>query len=373
MGNKNADNENKNIGENKTEFILTNNIIMDIIIFYNYEKKFESISNKNHEKKGIKNNYIFIVCGLMNGFIEIYNILIDKFKLLLSFQAHRDVISKIIQLKKSGLLLTSSFDNSFKIFKLSKNCNKEKLLYIIFLNVIFIKINDVIEMSCNNNIIISVFNYIINFPMNKNNLSENKNNLNDYNYSKYKHQYKYLNKLLEISDDFLVSLEDKDNKLLFFKINYKKDPTEDINLIKTIGLENYKSQMYYNNKICIECLKPKYNCILVSDNFSIKVIDINYLEIVSIFQIKENNLSFIFSYHKKKDQILIFDIRGIYKYKINNENSLFEIKKENEKIVNIDNIINLNEVEKLIFFPLNENKIIVFYKKILMIIDLNNF
>ena len=153
----------KKIQENKPVCVLTNQIIMDIIIFYNYEKKYESINNEAINNKAINNNYIYIVCGLINGFIEIYSILNNKFKLKISFQAHRDIISKIIQLKNNGYLLTSSFDNSLKIFKLSRNCSKEELIYIFYLNVIFNRVNDVMEMSYSNNIIISVLNHIINF------------------------------------------------------------------------------------------------------------------------------------------------------------------------------------------------------------------
>ena len=310
----------------------------------------------------------------MNGFVEIYNITIDKFKLTLSFQAHRDIISNIIQLKRSGFLLTSSFDNSLKIFKLSNNCKREKLIYLLYLNIIFLRINEVIELTFNNNIILSVNNNIINFPTNKNNLSEDKNNLSDYYYSKYEHQRKYLNNLLEINNDIVVALDDIDKKLFCFRINYQNQLSEDIVLIKIIEIGDFNSQNNLENKLYIQCLKPKYNCILLSDNFNIKIIDIKYLEIVSIFQINKNNrynYSFVISYHKKWDKLFLFDSKGIYKYNKNIENSLFEIEKEEEKNVNIDNIINLNEVQKLIYSPLNDNKIVVFYRKILMIIDLN--
>ena len=381
MGNENSEKENKNNEENKTEFILTNNIIMDIIIFYNYEKKYESISNEMLDNnKKTNNNYIYIVCGLINGFIEIYNIYNNKFKLSISFKAHRDLISKIIQLRKSGYLLTSSFDNSLKIFKLSNNCNKETLIYIFYLNIIFNRINDIIEMSFNNNIIISVMNNIINFPINKNILSEEKNNLSDYYYSKYEHQKNYLNNLLEINNDILVSLDDINDKLLFFKLFYTEEKSDDITLIKTIkiNINNYnKTNINFRNnfekKKYIESLKPKYNCILILYNYSFIIIDIKYLEIVSFFEIKTNMNSFLI-YHKNYDKIFLLNKKYVYKYKINNNNNnIFEIEKVNKKNVNIDYIINLNEVQKFIFSPLNENKIFVFYKKILMTIDLFNF
>ena len=372
MGNY-SNKENKYIGENKTEFILTNNIIMDVLIFYNYEKKYESISSKNYGSKEMKhNNYIFVVCGLIDGFIEIFNISNNKFKLIISFQAHRDIISKMVQLQKTGFLLTSSFDNSMKIFKLTNNCNKETLIYVIHLNPVYYKINDIIEMSFNNNIIISVKNNIINFPLIKNKLSEEKYNLNDYNFSKYEHQYNYLNKLLEIDNYTLVALNEIKNKLLFFQLTYNKEVTDDISLIKIIEIKDNPRNYFFTRKISIECLRPKYNCILVSDNINIIIIDIKYLEIVSIFKIKENYISFIASYNQKNNRILIFDIKSICKYKIIDENKLFEIEKEEEKSVNIDYIVNLNEFEKKIYSSLNENKIIVFYKKILMEIDLKD-
>ena len=379
MGNQKSNEKEKINEDNKTEFTLSNSVIMDFIIFYNYENKYESIDEEKIKDK--YNNYNFIACGLINGFIEIYSILKDKLKLTLSFKAHRDIISKIIQLRDNGYLLTGSYDNSLKIFKLSNNCNKETLIYNFNLNIIFIRVNDMIEMSYNNNIIISSMNYIINFPIKKNSLSENKNDLSDYSITKFEHQKRYLNKLLEISKDTFIGLDDSENKILCFKLNYLGDVSEDIVLIKTIDtylnnlgcehlMDDYRNN--FSRKICIECLGPKYNCLVLSDGFNIKVIDINFLEIVSIFQINEKRDSFVMSYDRKINKIFIFDKNGIYKYKINNENFCFEIEKENEKITNINNVINLNEVQKIIFSPVDQNKAYIFYKKILMIIDVNN-
>ena len=138
MGNSDTNNQNKKIIENKNEleFILTRNYISDISIFNDYKKKYESVSYKNINinKNG---DYIYIICGLIDGFIEIYNHIPNgEFKLCLSFKAHKDLISKIIQLRNSGLLLTGSFDNSFKIFKLTCNCTQETLIYTIYLNFI---------------------------------------------------------------------------------------------------------------------------------------------------------------------------------------------------------------------------------------------
>ena len=381
MGNNQKTNEKEKSNEdNKTEFTLSNSVIMDMIIFYNYENKYESIDEEKIKDK--YKNYTFIACGLINGFIEIYNILKDKLKLTLSFKAHRDIISKIIQLKDKGYLLTGSYDNSLKIFKLSNNCNKETLIYNFNLNIIFIRVNDMIEMSHNNNIIISSMNYIINFPIKKNILSENKTDLSEYNITKFEHQKKYLNKLLEISKDTFIGLDDTENKILCFKLNYLGDVSEDIVLIKIIDaylnnlgcehlMDDYRNN--FNRKICLECLVPKYNCLVLSDGFYIKVIDIKFLEIVSIFQINEKRDSFVMSYDGKINKIFIFDKNGMYKYRINNNNYSFELEKENEKITNINNVINLNEVQKIIFSPVDQNKAYVFYKKILMIVDVNNF
>ena len=123
-------------------------------------------------------------------------------------------------------------------------------------------------------------------------------------------------------------------------------------------------------------MRPKYNCILVYDKLNIKVIDIKYLEIVSIVKIRNNYRyinPFVTFYHKLLDKIFIFDMTLIYKYKINNENVIFEIEKEKGKKVNIKNIMNLNEFQKLIYCPINKNIIYAVYKKFLMTIDLNKF
>ena len=131
----------------------------------------------------------------------VYNILNNsELKLSISFQAHREMIIKVNQLRKSGFLLTSSYDNSLKVFKLSSNCTKETLIYKFYLNPIFNRINDLIQINNDDILLISVFNHIIYFPYNKNNLSENKNNLSDYDYSKIEHRKNYLSNLLEIND-----------------------------------------------------------------------------------------------------------------------------------------------------------------------------
>ena len=171
-----------------------------------------------------------------------------------------------------------------------------------------------------------------------------------------------------------MSLDDKETKLLFFKVNL----TEDIILIKTIELKDFDKiendcENYEPNKKYIECLKPKYNCILLSDEYTLKIIDINYLELVSVFQIRFNNDSFVLSYNQKLSKIFFFELNKINIYSISDENRVLQIKKEEEKNVNNKYIININEAQKIINLPNNENKNIIYYKKYLMIIDLNNF
>ena len=208
MGNNNSNKQKKEFLENnnnKYKFILTRNYISDISIFYNYEKKYESISNENIILNKLNNSYIFLICGLIDGFIEIYNCNIkDEFILSLSFKAHREMISKILQLKKGGYLLTGSIDNSFKIFKLSHNFTRETLIYAVYLQPIFNRINDIIQINNGENLLLSVFNHIIFFPYTQNNLSDTKNYLRDYTYSKFEHRNIFLSDLLEINEQLFL-------------------------------------------------------------------------------------------------------------------------------------------------------------------------
>ena len=146
MGNNNSNEQNKKILDNKNDlnFQLTRSNVSDISIFYNYEKKYIGIDNDKVNSEQINNNYTYIICGLIDGFIIIYNILYNsELKLSLSFQAHQAMIIKVNQLKKSGYLLTSSYDNSLKVFKLSRNCTKETLIYKLYLNPIFKSFNNI--------------------------------------------------------------------------------------------------------------------------------------------------------------------------------------------------------------------------------------
>ena len=183
MGNNNSKKKQKQkLYKKDFNFHLTTKYISDITFFYNYEKKYKGITNENKELDRSFNNYIFIIIGLIDGFIEIYNDIFEEFKLVLKFQAHRRMVSKIVQLKNNGYLLTGSFDNSLKVFKLSKNCTKESLVYTLYLSIIFNQIYDMIQIKNEDYLLISVFNHIIYFPYCKNNLSENKNSLSDYIY-----------------------------------------------------------------------------------------------------------------------------------------------------------------------------------------------
>ena len=374
MGNNNLSKQNKNLSENKKEFkfVLTRNNISDITIYYNYEKKYESISSKNSPHKNQNNNYIFIICGLIDGFIEIYkNIFNGEFKLSLSFKAHNDVVSKIIQLKNNGYLLTSSFDNSFKIFKLSKNCTRETLIYKIYLNPIFNRINDII-LHNKESLIISVFNHIIYFPYNKNNLSENKNNLSDYVYSKYQHQYKYLSNLVSINDKIFLTFYEIENKILFFKLISPENINQDIEYIKSVLIcSKEENNNDSDSKICIENLFPKYNFILLSINNYIKIIDIKYLEIIIIYEMK---IPSFFLYHNNPiDRILLFGGNNILTYKTKKGKDGINFVEENHKCFEINIINGLNKIRKSVSNPLNNKIIYFFYKKILMKLELNYY
>ena len=221
MGNNNSNEKNQKILDKKSdlELYLTRSNISDISIFYNYEKKYIGIDNERVKSIQINNNFAYIICGLIDGFILIYNILNNsELKLSISFQAHREMIIKVNQLRKSGFLLTSSYDNSLKVFKLSSNCTKETLIYKFYLNPIFNRINDLIQINNDDILLISVFNHIIYFPYNKNNLSVNKNNLSDYDYSKIEHRKNYLSNLLEINEKLFLALDKVGKNILFFNI-----------------------------------------------------------------------------------------------------------------------------------------------------------
>ena len=369
MGNKNSNKQNIKLIDNKNELhsLLTRNYISDISILYNYEKKYEGISDKNIKNNEISDNFIFIICGLIDGFIEIYN---TEFKLSLNFKAHRDMISKIIQLKKSGNILTSSYDNSLKIFKLSRNCTEENLIYTFYLNPAFNRIQDIIQISNDDILLISVLNHIIYFPLNQNKLSENKINLSDYLYSKYEHEKKFLNNLLEINKKLFLALDDTENRLLFFKLIPSENNIENITLLKNILVfSEQKNDKNIYSKICIENLFPKYNFILVSANKYINIIDIKYLEIVSIHEMDMEALYFF--YNSKIDRIIIFGGDNIFKYKIDEERFNFSFLRENKQTVEINYNLGLETIRKSIYNPLNYNIVYFFYKKFLMKIELN--
>ena len=373
MGNSDTNNQNKKIIENKNEleFILTRNYISDISIFNDYKKKYESVSYKNINinKNG---DYIYIICGLIDGFIEIYNHIPNKeFKLCLSFKAHKDLISKIIQLRNCGLLLTGSFDNSIKIFILTCNCTEETLIYTIYLNPIFNGIKDILQLNNNENLILSVFNHIIYFPYNENNLSEIKNNLSDYKYSKYEHRKNFLNNLLQINANLFLALDDCENKILFFKLTPSENETKNIILIKTIVINIYKDNNndYSKNIICIENLLPKYNFILLSFNNYIEVLDIKYLEIISIHEMKMS--FFFFSYDKYIDKIIFFEGNKLFKYALKSNKDGLNLIEDNNKIIESKFINEFIAIKKSIYNSYYINSTYFYIKKYLMKIDIN--
>ena len=67
MGNNNYIDNNKKVPDNKNDLktYLTRNHISDISTFYNYEKKYEGINNAQMNLNKINNNYVFIICGLI--------------------------------------------------------------------------------------------------------------------------------------------------------------------------------------------------------------------------------------------------------------------------------------------------------------------
>lgn len=372
MGNNNYnDNEQKVIdNKNGLKSYLTRNHISDISIFYNYEKKYEGINNYKINLNNINNNYVFIVCGLIDGFIIIYNIMNDsELKLSLSFKAHQDLIITIKQLKHSGYLLTSSYDNSLKVFKLSRNCSQEELIYKFYLNTIFNRINDLIQINNDDILLISVFNHIIYFPYKTNNLSENKINLSDYVYSKYEHGKKYLSNLLEINEKLFLALDEVEKTILFFKLIPSENISQNIIYLKS-DFVNIKANSDDNNcKICIENLLPKYNYILMSIYHYLLIIDIKYMELISIHETKMN--SFYFFYNIINDIIIIFEENNILKYKINIDKYEFNFVEENKKEIDLKNINGLQHIKKTIYNPLNNKDIFFFFKSYLMKIDLN--
>ena len=373
MGNNNYIDNNKKVPDNKNDLktYLTRNHISDISTFYNYEKKYEGINNAQMNLNKINNNYVFIICGLIDGFIIIYNIIDDsELKLSLNFKAHQDLIIKINQLKHSGYLLTSSYDNSLKVFKLSRNCTQEELIYKFYLNPIFNRINDLIQINNDDILLISVFNHIIYFPYIANNLSENKVNLSDYIYSKIEHGKKYLSNLLQINEKLFIAIDEVEKNLLFFKLIPSENISQNIIYLKSafINIKADNNDNNWNNKICIENLLPKYNYILMSFYHYFLIIDIKYMEIISIHETKMN--SFYFLYNDVND-IIIFEENNIFRYKINIDKYKFNFIEENKKGIDLENINGLQHIRKSIYNPLNNKIIFFFYKSYLMKIDLN--
>ena len=377
MGNNNSKKQKQKLIENKNNkngfnIHLTSKYISDITFFCDYEKKYKGISNANIESGKPFNNYIFLIVGLIDGFIEIYkDIFESEFKLALSFQAHRDIISKILQLKRNGYLLTGSFDNSLKVFKLSKNCTKESLIYTFYLDIIFNRIYDMIKIQNEDYLLISVFNHIIYFPYSKNNLSEEKNYLSDYHHSKVQHNKNYLNNLLEINKQLFLALDDNEYKILFFQLITIDNIYKDIIFKKSI-LINYKekkSDNDLNTKICIENLFPKYKLILVSIHNYIEIIDINYLEIISIHELIEK--PFYFFYNFEIECLFILERNNIFKYKISLEKCDIDFLYAGKENMELRIKNGLENTKKSIYNQNNNNVVFLFDKRYLIKIEMN--
>ena len=346
MGNQNKNNPDEMEKENEIE---KKKKIINMIIYYDYSKKYSSI--KKIETSSKINSHVYIICALINGFINIYSTVNNS--LVLSFEAHKKLISTILQLKKNGFLLTCSEDNSFKIFKLSNNCNDEKLMYTIHLNEIYFQIYDIIEIIPDNNLIISVKNYLINFPIKKNLFNEYQKNLNDYNYSKLYHQCNFLKDLTQINESIFTAF--CKNDLIFFKLNNTDISAEEIIIIKKIFLSR---SIFNRNKICV---LNKYNCFVLIDDCDLKIIDINYLEIVTIIQldifdnIKLDSDCFGCFYNNLINDEVIFSFNNkIYTYKVGIDDTFFDIEKNKNERVEQDYI------EKIEYCPLLENTLIFY-------------
>ena len=102
----------------------------------------------------------------------------------------------------------------------------------------------------------------------------------------------------------------------------------------------------WNNKICIENLLPKYKYILMSIYHYFLIIDIKYMEIISIHETKMN--SFYFLYNDVND-IIIFEENNIFRYKINIDKYKFNFIEENKKEIDLENINGLQHIKKSIY------------------------
>ena len=98
------------------------------------------------------------------------------------------------------------------------------------------------------------------------------------------------------------------------------------------------------------------------------IIDIKYMEIISIHETKMN--SFYFLYNDVND-IIIFEENNIFRYKINIDKYKFNFIEEKKKEIDLENINGLQHIKKSIYNPLNNKIIFFFYKSYLMKIDLN--
>ena len=200
---------------------------------------------------------------------------------------------------------------------------------------------------------------------------EIKNNLSDYKYSKYEHRKNFLNNLLQINANLFLALDDCENKILFFKLTPSENETKNIILIKTIVINIYKDNNndYSKNIICIENLLPKYNFILLSFNNYIEVLDIKYLEIISIHEMKMS--FFFFSYDKYIDKIIFFEGNKLFKYALKSNKDGLNLIEDNNKIIESKFINEFIAIKKSIYNSYYINSTYFYIKKYLMKIDIN--
>ena len=187
------------------------------IIIYN-KKTFKSeITIKEHSKEGIfyltqlKNNN-FVSMG-NDGYINIYNILEDKYLVLQKIKAHTSTINKLRELD-NGRFMTCSDDCSIKFFFKDKNEYKEDYCFkddICIYDILRTKEGEIVYSGCHN----SNNNYYVRFydlKSRKKIESVQINGINGYDY------------LYMISDIYL--LVGVSNSILIFDVNQHRQIRE---------------------------------------------------------------------------------------------------------------------------------------------------
>ena len=176
---------------------------------------------------------------------------------------------------------------------------------------------------------------------------------------------------MQINANLFLALDDSENKILFFKLTPSENKTKNIILIKTlvIYIKNDNNYDFSKNSICIESLLPKYNFILFFINNYIEVLDIKYLEIISIHEIKMP--FFFFSYDKYIDKIIFYKGNKLSKYAIKSSKDGLYFVEENNKIFESKVTTEFIGIKQSIYNPYYINSIYFYIKKYLMKIDIN--